>query len=255
MWGHFHASGVRAVSIPRFCISARASSPAIHVLSFAKARDLWSCSHHMAADGDHSRGFASENGWRAAEPASSILAAHFAPRLASQGHDTHQLPRETFAQLRQELLSHRSSQSRGDEGVSDINKLVCIVLKAGLEASPTASALEEGLEGQVLDCLDIIQASVEKAPQALWDTSDPAILGEDVHAPLFAWLILRLIRLSSTWSSEAVQAKIHQVLTSIACFRYKQIRSSPSCSGISAFFRACTSGMSLLSTCWPGLID
>lgn len=199
----------------------------------------------MAANGDPFRGSGPENGWRPAEPASSILAAHFAPRLASQGHDTHQLPRETFAQLRQELLSERNHQSRGDEGISDINKLICIVLKAGLEAVPTHSALEEGLEEQVLDCLDIIHASVEKGPQALWDTSDPIILGEDVQAPLFAWLILRLIRLSSVWPSEVVQEKIHLVLTSVACLRYKQIRSSTSGSGISAFFRACISGSSL----------
>lgn len=201
----------------------------------------------MAADGDHPRGYVPGNGWRPAEPASSILAAHFAPRLASQGQETQQLPRETFAQLRQELLSETSNQLRGDEGISDINKLICIVLKAGLEAIPTNSALDEGLEEQVLDCLDIIQASIEKAPQALWDTSDPIILGEDVQAPLFAWLILRLIRLSSVWPSGAVQQKIHLVLTSVACLRHKQIRSSTSCSGISAFFRACISGASLFA--------
>ncbi|KAJ5180764.1 hypothetical protein N7492_003974 [Penicillium capsulatum] len=195
----------------------------------------------MVADGDLSRGSGPGNGWRPAEPASSILAAHFAPRLASQGHDAHQLPRETFAQLRQELLSETNHQLRGDEGISDTNKLICIVLKAGLEATPTNATLEEGLEGQVLDCLDIIQASVEKAPQVLWDTSDPAILGEDVQAPLFAWLILRLIRLSSVWSAGAVQEKIHLVLVSVACLRYKQIRSSTSSSSISAFFRACIS--------------
>ncbi|KAJ5683180.1 hypothetical protein N7462_006345 [Penicillium macrosclerotiorum] len=182
-------------------------------------------------------------GSRAAEPASSILATHLAPRLASQGqgHEAHRLSREAFSQLREELLGERHSQVRVDEGITDINKLVCIVLKAGLEASPADSTPEEDLEGQVQDCLDIILASIEKAPQALWDTSDPLILGEDVHAPLFAWLILRLIRLAGMWSSRGIQQKIHMVLNSMACHQYRQSRPSPSHNAISAFLRACMS--------------
>ncbi|KAJ5300562.1 uncharacterized protein N7443_005564 [Penicillium atrosanguineum] len=196
----------------------------------------------MAANGDNPPGRVPGNGWKPAEPASSILAAHFAPRLASQGHEAQQrLSRDTFSQLRQELLGEKHSQMRVDEGITDINKLVCIVLQAGLEASPTSSASEEDLEGQVFDCLDIIQASIEKAPQALWDISDPLILGEEVQAPLFAWLILRLIRLACIWQSEAIQDKIRLVFTSIACLQYKQALSSPSLNGISIFLRICTS--------------
>lgn len=186
------------------------------------------------------------NGQRPVEPASSLLAAHFAPRLTSQGHDTQRLSRETFSQLRQELLGDRQSQLRPDEGITDINKLICIVLKAGLEVSPNSNNPEEDVEGQVLDCLDIIQASIEKAPQVLWDTSDSLILGEDAHAPLFAWLILRLIRLACIWQSEMVQDRIQQVLMGISCLQYKQVRSSPSCYSILAFLRACTSGPSIL---------
>lgn len=196
----------------------------------------------MAANGDNPPGRVPGDGRRLAEPASSILAAHLAPRLASQGHEAQRLSRETFSQLRQELLGEKHNQLRVDEGVTDINKLVCIVLQAGLEASPTSSASEEDLEGQVFDCLDIIQASIEKAPQALWDISDPLILGEEVQAPLFAWLILRLIRLACIWQSEATQNKVRLVLTSIACLQYKQARCSSSFNDISALLRVCTSG-------------
>ncbi|KAJ6104203.1 hypothetical protein N7523_010523 [Penicillium sp. IBT 18751x] len=195
----------------------------------------------MAANGDKPPGHEPGNGWRPAEPASSILAAHFAPRLASQGHEAQRLSRDTFSQLRQELLGEKHFQMRADEGITDINKLVCIVLQAGLEASPTNSASEEDLEGQVFDCLDIIQASIEKAPQALWDISDPLILGEEVQAPLFVWLVLRLIRLACNWQCEAVQDKIRLVFTNIACLQYKQALSSPSFNGISVFIRVCTS--------------
>ncbi|KAG0156529.1 hypothetical protein PDIDSM_3708 [Penicillium digitatum] len=193
----------------------------------------------MATDGDNERVTAPGNAWRA-EPTSSILASRFVPHLATQGNESH-LTRETFAQLRQELLSEIQSQLRVDEDVTDVNKLICIVLKAGLEISPHGSTSEQDREGQVLDCLDIIQASIEKAPQALWGSSDPLILGEDRHAPLFAWLILRLIRLATTWKSETVREKIHLLCASLACSQFKQVRSLPASYAVAAFLRACTS--------------
>lgn len=193
----------------------------------------------MAIEGENERATAPGNAWRS-EPASSILASRFVPHLATQGNESH-LTRETFAQLRQELLSEIQSQLRVDEDVTDINKLICIVLKAGLELNPNRSASEQDLEAQVLDCLDIIQASIEKAPQALWESSDPLILGEDIHAPLFAWLILRLIRLATTWSSETVQEKIQLLCASLAYSQFKQARSLPASYAVAAFLRACTS--------------
>jgi serine/threonine-protein kinase ATR len=199
----------------------------------------------MATEGDNERVALSGNGWRP-EPASSILAAHFAPRLASQGHDAH-LTRETFSQLRQELLGEVHNQLRVDEDVTDVNKLICIVLKAGLDISPKSSSPEQNLEGQVLDCLDIIQASIEKAPQALWEPSDPLILGEDTHAPLFSWLILRLIRLANTWTSETVRDKIQLIWSSLAYCNQRQARSLPASYAVAAFLRTCTSGLFLSS--------
>lgn len=183
--------------------------------------------------------------WGLAEPASAVIAAHFAPRLTSQGNEAYRLSRETFSQLRQELLVERQNQLRVDEGITDINKLVCIVLKAGLEVSPSGAKLEEDLEGQVLDCLDIIQASIEKAPRALWDLSDPHILAEDAQAPLYAWLVLRLIKVVGIWPSQTVRNKVVQSLTSIACSQCKQAQSSFGRHDIAAFLCACLSGVSM----------
>ncbi|KAJ5791400.1 uncharacterized protein N7518_008411 [Penicillium psychrosexuale] len=193
----------------------------------------------MAIEGDNEQATAPGNAWRA-EPASSILASRFVPHLATQGNESH-LTRETFAQLREEILSEIQSQLRVDEGVTDVNKLICIVLKAGLEISPNGSTSEQDLEGQVLDCLDIIQASIEKAPQALWEFSDPIILGEDTHAPLFAWLILRLIRLATTWTSEIVREKIQLICARLANSKFKRVRPLPASYAVAAFLRACTS--------------
>ncbi|KAJ5143080.1 uncharacterized protein N7515_001867 [Penicillium bovifimosum] len=193
----------------------------------------------MATGGENEQAIAPRNAWRA-EPASSILASRFAPHLATQGHESH-LTHETFAQLRLELLSEIQHQRRVDEDATDVNKLICIVLKAGLEICPDGSAPDQDLEGQVLDCLDIIHASIEKAPQVLWETSDPIILGEDIHAPLFAWLILRLIRLASTWTSEAVHEKIQLLCATLAHSQFRHGRSMPTSYAVAAFLRACTS--------------
>lgn len=196
----------------------------------------------MAHDGNTVHVSAPDHSWRPAQPASSTLAAHLAPHLASQGPDTHRLTRQTFSQLRQELLSERHNQLRVDETVTDVNKLICIILKAGLEPRSGDGPPEEDFEGQVLDCLDIIQASIDKAPQALWDSADPLILSVDVPAPLFAWLILRLIRLTNSWRSDVMQERIRHIFTSILYAQSKQFRPLSSSSGASAFLCACTSG-------------
>lgn len=206
----------------------------------------WSCCILMAIDKNWVEGSEPGPGLRPTEPARSILASHFVPRLASQGREAHSLSRETFSQLRQELLGESYSQSRVEDGITDINKLICIVLKAGLEAAPSGVASEDDLEGQVFDCLEIIQACSEKAPQVLWDISDPLILGEDVQAPLFAWLILRLIKVASIWHTETIQDKVLWCLTSIAGSQYKQVRSSSSQYGIATFVCVCLSGPFIL---------
>ncbi|CAG8024016.1 unnamed protein product [Penicillium olsonii] len=186
-------------------------------------------------DGENER---TERGWR--EPASSILASHLAPHLATQGYES--ISRETFAQLRQELLGE-THQIRVEEDVTDVNKLICIVLKAGLEISPHGDAQGSDLQGQVLDCLDIIRASIDKAPQALWAPCDSLIFAEDVHVPLHTWLVLRLIRLANTWTSDAVREKIQLIWASLAYIQFKQARPVPASYAVSAFLRACTSGL------------
>lgn len=197
--------------------------------------------------GDELRGFqypaAQENGgWKSAEPASSMLAAQLAPRLSSEGEQTHHLTRETFAQLRQELAGGIYSQLRLDDSVTDVNKLICIVLKAGLEPSLSVDEgpCDDSLERQTIDCLEIIQMAVEKAPQVLVEISDPGLLGVDIHAPLFTWLILRLIDLLGNWNNEAIEAKIVSTFSSIS---YPQLRPWLSCQPVFAFLRACTMGL------------
>lgn len=195
----------------------------------------------MASNEGKERQHPATNGQRFA---SSNFAVHLAPHLASQGSQTYQLTRETFSQLHQELLGGRCSQLRLDDSITDVNKLICIVLKAGLEPrSEEDGNNNEGFQRQVLDCLDIIQAAVEKAPQSLVEISDPGVVDRDVHAPLFAWLVVRLIDLSVTLDSEIVQERAGEIFSKIVYSQYKQVRPWPYCLSISTFLRICTEGL------------
>lgn len=180
--------------------------------------------------------------WISAEPASS-LAAQLAPHFASQGDQSQLLTRETFSQLRQELVGGRYSQLQFDDNDTDVNKLICIVLKASLEfATKDGKQTTEDLEGQTLDCLDIIHAAVEKTPQALIQVSDPGILGESIRAPLFAWLVVRLIGLVGTWDSDAIREAACNTLSTLVNPQSKQGRSMLFCHSVSSLSRACTMG-------------
>ena len=192
----------------------------------------------MALDEDSERRYSAIE-QNHAEPASSVLAAHLAPHIASQGNQTRQVTRETFSQLRQELLDGRYRQLRLDASATDVNRLICIVLKAGLEPSWKEDRLnKEASRGQIIDCLDIIQATIEKAPHCLTEVSDPEILGRGIRAPLFAWLVLRLVNLLDAWDCETIHEKVGAIFSSIAYSQSEQVQPWPS-----LFLRSCTTGV------------
>lgn len=182
--------------------------------------------------------------WTSAEPVSSTLAAQLAPRLSSQGSPVHRLTRESFAQLRQELVEGKYSQLSLDDSVTDVSRLICIVLKAGLE--PCTKNEKPGnseLNGQLLDCLDIIQIAVEKVPQTLTEVPDPEILGARANAPLYAWLVVQLLHLSCTQNNWTVDEKVTRIFSTIVCAQYKTTKLWSPCHAIPTFLRACANGL------------
>ncbi|KAN0073288.1 hypothetical protein V8E54_008508 [Elaphomyces granulatus] len=149
--------------------------------------------------------------------------------------------RETFSQLRQEFLQGDCySQIRDDKNLADINRLISVVIKAGLELGNIEnSSLTVELEGQILDCLDIIQAAIERAPQTLLEYCDPELLGVDIQAPLYVWLVIRLVDLSGVWNHNNFNDKIQCLLSYIVFLQHKTLRTHVSRYSISAFLQAC----------------
>ncbi|KAK1141436.1 serine/threonine-protein kinase M1 [Aspergillus melleus] len=189
----------------------------------------------MKADDSKMYPTAGHCGRDSAEPVSSTLAAQLAPRLSSQGTQAHNLSRETFSQLRQELVGGEYNQLRLDDSITDVSKLICIVLKAGL----APSAQNEDPQGQVLDCLDIIQTIVEKAPQMLIVNPDFLFLGEKTSAPLYSWLVVRLLRLLCDWENESMSQRIGAIFSTLSFAQYRHTRVLLSHS-VLGLLRACT---------------
>ncbi|KAL4877252.1 hypothetical protein BJY04DRAFT_230764 [Aspergillus karnatakaensis] len=176
-----------------------------------------------------------------ADPAPSTLAAQLAPRLSSQGYRVHHLTRDAFAQLRQELVEGEYSHLSLNESATDVSRLVCIVLNAGLGPCLKEETSDNtNLDGQISDCLDIIQTTIEKAPQTLTEVPDPEILGEEAYAPLYAWLVIRLLHLScSRHGHGSLYQKITSIFSTIVRVQYKHTRPWSSCHAIPTFLRSC----------------
>ncbi|PGG99288.1 Atypical/PIKK/ATR protein kinase [Polytolypa hystricis UAMH7299] len=177
---------------------------------------------------------------KGAEPTSSIIAAHLAP-----GEDRkHGITRDTFSQLKQEILGNGdTSQFSLDENIGDVTNLICVVLRAGLEPSSKAQApgnTEEEVRDQVLDCLDIIQLALQRVPRVIYETSDPE------RVPLFALIIRDLVSLMLTWDQVVVQERICGVLAAICISQFKTLDSQDSSRSLSLFFQSCIKGQDLL---------
>lgn len=186
------------------------------------------------------------------DPGSSLIAARLAPHLSQRADCEHGLGRETFSQLRQEILRHdEDGPVNLDENLTDIHNLICVVIKAGLEppckaklisASSSLSSGEEVL-AQISDCVDIIRLAVQKAPHVLHEISSPEILGKGgVRAPLYVWLVSQLVSLLFMWNDVGVQEKVCKALSTICATQFRAVRMWHSARAISMFLRACISG-------------
>ncbi|KAL2866806.1 protein kinase MEC1 [Aspergillus lucknowensis] len=177
--------------------------------------------------------------WTSAESGPTTLAAQLAPRLSSQGGQVLSLTREAFAQLRRELVEGRYSELALGESATDVSRLICVVLKAGLEPCIRDERSDNReLNGQLSDSLDIIQTAIEKAPQTLMEVPDPEILGEKAYAPLYAWLVVRLIHLFCARSNTRVDEQISVIVSTIVRAQYRHAKLWAH--AIPTFLRACT---------------
>lgn len=200
-----------------------------------------------ALQGQQRVGLRYQNGGGA--PASSLIITRLAPHLSQHPNYDQSLGRETFSQLRQEILRHdEDGPVNLDENLTDVHNLICVVIKAGLEPTcrvPNTHSLSQRGEilAQISDCLDIVRLAIQKAPHVLHEISNPEILGKGAtQAPLYAWLIPQLLSLLFSWDEASVQEKVCKALSTVCAAQFRALRVWHSARAIPMFLRACIEG-------------
>ena len=128
-------------------------------------------------------------------PQSSLLAAHLAP---TNGSSTSAFDPEDFALLLKESLgSDEDGQPNLGTDVTVNHKLVCVIIKAGLDTidllNDDTFCEDKKYHDQVLRCIEVIDLVMERTPEAIF-SSTPEDLGPIVeNVPLFLWLIPKLL--------------------------------------------------------------
>lgn len=180
-------------------------------------------------------------------PLSSLIPSHLASHLAADTSGEHGIDRETFSQLRREILSQsEDGEANTNDNIDDIYNLICVVVRAGFEQSlkpQGARASGDDIIGQTLDCLDIIRLAVQRAPAVLNGSAKPELIKENtLQSPLFVWVLSSLLTLLCSWNDRSIQDKVCQVVSVIYGTQFKTIRLWYSVKSISRFLQACIGG-------------
>jgi serine/threonine-protein kinase ATR len=205
-------------------------------------------------NGHRGRSQVSENGHTHGRlpPPSSILATHIAP---INGNALPDVDPKIFAQLIEECLGYdQNAQPRVGTDVSVNHRLICVIVKAGIDLASIDQDDPFRTQGrdsdQVTRCLDVIDIAIRRSPFVLYALSGPDDLGpEDHNVPLFIWLIPKLLWLLGECQDEheSVSSKSWSVLHNlVACARSCSI-SHGDCETVPAYIANCASGRNLFS--------
>lgn len=183
---------------------------------------------------------------RLVDPASSIINSQFGPHLSPNAGKRHGISRETFSQLRQEIVGHGDgSQLDHDQSIPDTHNLICVVIKAGIEPLPRSeqeNTPEDEMHGQLLDCLDIIHLAMQRVPRVLHEIVELEITEENVRVPLFVWLVYHIISIVFLWDHDAIRRKACSIISAMRESELKIRQLWHSSQSISVLLYGCVNG-------------
>lgn len=172
---------------------------------------------------------------------SALIAAHLAP---TDGSTYPHFDRDDFALLLEESLgSDEDGQPNLGNDVNINHKLICVIIKAGLNTIDLRSddpfrECDEDL-GQIRKCIEVIRLAVEKSPEALFVLSKSEDLGSKAeNVPLFVWIIPKLLSLLvlDKYGSQLIADCVWSLLDKILVSEKQCSNISDLCISISTYF-------------------
>jgi len=131
-------------------------------------------------------------------PPSSLIAAHLAPTVGST--IPHFNPQDFTLLLDESLGSDEDGQPNLGTDVTINHKLICVIIKAGLDTIDLRSddpfRKDSEYHDQIQRCLEVIALAVERTPNVVFRSSEPDDLGaQGENGPLYFWIIPKLLSL------------------------------------------------------------
>ena len=174
-------------------------------------------------------------------PPSSLIAAHLAP---TNGSTYPQFDRRDFALLLEESLgSDEDGQPNLGNDVNINHKLICVIIKAGLNTIDLRSddpfREENEDRDQIQRCIEVIHLAVDKTPEALFVLSKSEDLGSNAeNVPLFIWVIPKLLSLLmlDKVDSQLIAYYVWPLLDKILFSEKQCSHNSDLCISISTYF-------------------
>jgi serine/threonine-protein kinase ATR len=131
-------------------------------------------------------------------PPSSLIAAHLAPTVGST--IPHFNPRDFTLLLDESLGSDEDGQPNLGTDVTINHKLICVIIKAGLDTIDLRSEdpfrKDNEYHDQIQRCLKVITLAVERTPDVVFRSSEPDdLVAQEENSPLYFWVIPKLLSL------------------------------------------------------------
>jgi serine/threonine-protein kinase ATR len=131
-------------------------------------------------------------------PPSSLIAAHLVPTVGS--NIPHFNPRDFTLLLDESLGSDQDGQPNLGTDVTLNHKLICVIIKAGLDTTDLRSddpfRKDNEYHDQIQRCLKVIALAVERTPDVVFRLSEPDDHGaQEENVPLYLWVIPKLLSL------------------------------------------------------------
>lgn len=182
------------------------------------------------------------------EPPRSTLAAQLVNHFTDGKKHSRNQDQETFRQLLQEVLGSEEEQHPRTEAIetdSIVNyKLIYVIFKAGLEAlhSEDPFGKDDEIHKQAIDSLAAIEYTIRRNPEVLFAAPSSQEIDPKLEAPLFLWLVPKLLDLTGKSQDCGITDRVIQILKTLLINEKKVHSKERTLNLVLKYLRGCTKG-------------